>query len=99
MLMAATLACGGSAHGQAATRTRYACPATEELTVERHGSTAHVNLAGRSYDLRRRRSSIGDKYVSPNAALIIDSSSAVFVADNQLDLGTCIRTVPLAAVR
>ena len=86
----------GQAHA-AANVVRYACAASQELTVQRDNSTAHVNLAGRTYDLRRKRSSVGDKYLSSNAALIIDGTSAIFVAANQLELGACIETVPLAS--
>lgn len=75
----------------------YACRASQDLTVDRDGSTAHVQLAGRTYDLKRRRSSIGDKYLSSNAALIIDGDSAIFVADDHLDLGTCVKAVPVAS--
>ena len=78
---------------------RYACPASQELTVMRDSQKAHVSLAGRTYDLERRRSSIGAKYLSSEAALIIDGPSAVFVGPDNLDLGTCTRAVPVASVR
>ena len=78
---------------------RYACPTSEDLAVQRDHSTARVKFAGRTYELQRQRSSIGDKYISSKAALIIDGRSATFVADDLLDLGTCLKTVPLAAAR
>lgn len=78
---------------------QYECPASENLTVEREGSIARVTFAGRSYDLRQKRSSIGDKYISQSAALIIDGDSAVFVAEDQLDIGTCVRALPVASSR
>ena len=78
---------------------RYACPASTELTVKRNLATARVTLAGRNYDLQRKRSSIGDKYLSANAALIIDGASAIFVAADHLDIGTCVRSVPVASAR
>lgn len=78
---------------------RYECPASEDLAVLRNRSTAHVNYAGRSYELERKRSSIGNKYVSPNAALIIDGNSAIFIAEDLLDLGTCTKAVPVASAR
>ncbi len=74
---------------------RYTCPESGDLTVERNSASAHVEVAGRSYDLQRKRSSIGEKYISPNAALIIDGPSAVFVAEDRLDLGTCVRAEPV----
>lgn len=76
---------------------RYSCPASEDLSIERNRSTAHVNFAGQTYDLQRQRSSIGDKYVSQKAALIIDGRSAIFVAENLIDLGTCTKTIPIAS--
>ncbi len=85
--------------GAASHSVRYACPASEHLTVERDSAVAHVRLARHSYDLHRKHSSIGDKYLSRNAALIIDGASAVFVAPGRLNLGTCTRTVPLASAR
>lgn len=78
---------------------RYACPASADLAVQRSGSTASVNYAGRRYELQRKRSSVGAKYVSPNAALIIDGNSAIFVAEDVIDLGTCTKTVSVASSR
>lgn len=86
------------AHALAAP-VRYACPASENLTVKRNLAAARVTLAGRTYDLQRKQSSIGVKYLSANAALIIDGASAVFVADDHLDLGTCVRALPVASAR
>lgn len=98
LLIAAALAWGGAAQGQAAGGTiLYACPANGELIVQRNGSTAHVSLAGRRYDLLRKRSSIGDKYIAPKAALIIDGASAVFVSEDHLNLGTCTEAIPVAS--
>lgn len=97
-LLAALLAVLGSnqAHAQAKS-VEYQCPASDKLTVHRNGAGARVTFAGRTYQLQRRRSSIGAKYISPTAALIIDGPSAVFVAQDQLNLGTCIRPMRLAA--
>ena len=75
---------------------RYTCPADQDLTVQRTASTARVSFNGRSYDLQRKHSSIGDKYLSANAALIIDGPSAVFVADGTLGMGACQEAVPVA---
>jgi membrane-bound inhibitor of C-type lysozyme len=76
---------------------RYACPASDDLLVQRTASTAHVRLAGQTYELQRERSSIGAKYLSSNAALIIDGDSATFVAADHLELGTCDKAVPVAS--
>jgi hypothetical protein len=99
-LIASTLAGFGAAQAHPAPNTiRYACATRQELTVQRDGSSARVGLAGRNYDLQRRRSSLGDEYISSNAALIIDGSSAIFVADDRLDLGTCVKATSVAFVR
>lgn len=86
-------------HAAVPSPVRYACLASEDLSVRRNPSTAHVDYAGRTYQLQRKRSSIGDKYVSANAALIIDGNSATFVAEDLLDLGTCTKAVPVASTR
>lgn len=78
---------------------RYACTASDDLAVMRNHSTAHVDYAGHGYELQRKRSSIGDKYVSQNAALIIDGNSAIFVAEDLIDVGTCTRAIPVALTR
>lgn len=83
----------------APTVTRYACSASQQLSVQRTGLTARVSLGGQSYNLRRQRSSMGTKYLSSRAALIIDGPAAVFVADDHLDLGTCVRAIPVALAR
>jgi len=67
------------------------------MIVERSGDTAHVTLAGRTYPLKWKQSSIGDKFISPTAALIIDGGSAIFVSEDQLSLGPCTKTLPIAA--
>lgn len=85
---------------QAAPRSvRYACPESADLAVQRNASSASVNYAGRRYELQRKRSSVGHKYASPNAALIIDGNSAIFVAEDVIDLGTCTKAVPVAFSR
>jgi membrane-bound inhibitor of C-type lysozyme len=76
----------------------YACPGREELTVQRDASRPQVSLDGRTYDLQRKRSSIGDKYLSTRAALIIEGPSAVFVAEHRFDIGTCIRASSVASL-
>jgi hypothetical protein len=81
------------------TTTRYACEGGLDLLVERDANRAHVRLAGRSYELRRKPSSIGAKYLSEAAALIIDGRSAVFVGGDPLRLGTCNEVAPEASTR
>ena len=92
--LCAALHCAGAS--AATTPMRYTCSADKHLTVERNASVARVSFDGRSYDLHRKHSSIGDKYLSTDAALIIDGPSAVFVTGGNLDLGSCVQEVPLA---
>ena len=87
---------GTQAHAAAAP-VRYTCGGQREILIKRDHSHAIVRLNGRSYELRRKQSSIGEKYISPVAALIIDGASAVFVAQGHLDLGACTAAVPLAS--
>jgi hypothetical protein len=42
---------------------------------------------------------LGEKYGSPTAALIIDGSSAVFVADDRLQLGACVKALETAQAK
>jgi len=98
-LMICVLSLIGAAQAASAVTlaTRYACDARQNLVVQRSASSAHVDFIDRSYDLRRARSSIGVKYLSENAALIIDGRSAVFVAEDRLQLGACVETMRIAA--
>ena len=73
----------------AATVVRYECDPRQKLIVARSEESAAVQFVDRKYELERRPSSIGEKYASANATLIIDGSHAVFVADDRLQLGTC----------
>lgn len=94
--------CGALAAAQvnaAAAPVRYTCPGKPDLTVERGASVARVSFAGRTYELQRHRSDIGAKYLSKTAALIIDGASAVFVADEHPNIGTCVQAVPIASAR
>ena len=75
----------------------YSCTPGDALTIAHDRSSARVSYAGRTYDLQRKRSGIGLTYLSPKAALVIDGNSAIFVADDHYDLGTCIKGIPLAS--
>ena len=99
LLVGAILATSGIQAHAAPSPVRYACTERPDLIVERDRSSAQVRVANQTYDLQRKRSSIGAKYGSASAALIIDGASAIFVADNRLDLGNCVKAVPLAAAR
>ena len=90
MARPATAAAAGS-------MVRYACRPAQNLVVTRSGDTAIVQFIDRIYKLRRKASSLGEKYISQHAALIIDGNSAVFVAEDRLQLGTCLEAIHLAA--
>jgi membrane-bound inhibitor of C-type lysozyme len=95
-VIAAVLSLLGAAQAHAATPTvmRYQCAPRLNLVVSRTDDTAVVGFIDRTYELRRKRSSIGTKYVSATAVLIIDGPSAVFVAEDRLQLGTCREAYP-----
>lgn len=85
-----TLATAQAAQAARAVDIRYACDEGQRLLVRQSAKVASVQFADRSYELRQARSSIGRKYLSPIAALLIDGPSAVFVAQDRLQLGRCL---------
>ena len=85
-----TLATAQAAHAAQAVEIRYVCDEGQRLVVRRSAGVASVQFVDRSYELREARSSIGRKYLSPTAALIIDGAAAVFVAQDRLQLGRCL---------
>lgn len=88
-----------SANAAPATEIRYACDGGQNLIVSRSGNLASVRFIDRSYALQQRRSSIGEKYSSPTATLIIDGRAAVFVAKDRLQLGQCLEASRTASER
>jgi hypothetical protein len=98
-IMVAVLALLGRAQAQARSPSavRYACHPRQSLIVERSSSRAVVQFIDRTYELRRAPSRLGEKYLSAKAALIIDGASAVFVAEDRLQLGTCVEAIPMAS--
>lgn len=69
---------------------RYACDSGQQLLVVQSAHQASVRFLGRSYELEKAPSDIGQKFISSTAALIIDGSSAVFVAEDHLWLRQCL---------
>lgn len=101
-VLAACLSILGGAHAASAAavphaETRYACDFRQQLVVTRTADGARVNFIDRAYELSRARSSIGEKFLSATAALIIDGSSAVFVTEDRLQLGACVEATHVAA--
>ena len=90
-LIAAVLSLLGAspAHAAAPTAMTYRCAPRQNLVVSRTEERAVVRFNDRTYELPRKRSSIGTKYGSAIAALIIDGPSAIFVAEDRLQLATC----------
>ena len=86
-----------AARAAAVTEVRFACDEGQGLVVRESAQSASVVFIDRTYELRQKRSSIGRKYISPTAALIIDGTSAVFVAQDRLQLGQCIETSQVAS--
>lgn len=83
----------GTAHAAQAApviETRYACDGGQRLVVRQSARVASVQFVDRTYELRQKHSSIGRKFLSPTAALIVDGDSAVFVAQDRLQLGQCL---------
>lgn len=83
----------GTAAAASASAMRYSCVPAQNLVVRRHGNTATVHFIDRTYELRRSASSMGEKFLSPHAALIIEGKSAVFVAEDRMQLGTCVEAM------
>ena len=90
---------GGAQAHAASGPVRYQCEARQNLVIERSARTAHVRFIDREYSLGRKASSMGEKYASSTAALIIDGRSAVFVAEDRLQLGACVEAGAIAAIQ
>jgi len=100
-MLALVLAVLDSAQAHAATpsEVRYQCDQRQGMVVSRSPEHASVRFLDRTYELERRASSLGERYGSPTAALIIDGVSAVFVAEDRLQLGTCREAFEVAQLR
>lgn len=85
-----------SPHGET---TRYLCDGGKAFDVTRTGANVSVLFPDGSYELTRKRSSLGEKYVSSKAALIFDDRMAVFVAEDRLDLKGCAQAEDYARTR
>jgi hypothetical protein len=69
--------------------TTFQCIDGRAFDVLFANSTARVHFAGGEYFLQKRRSSLGTKFVSPTATLIVDGEYAAFVPDGTIDLWQC----------
>lgn len=93
------LATAQAAHAAPVTEVHYACDSAQRLVVHQSGDMATVQFIDRSYLLKKAPSSIGEKFLAPTAALIIDGKSAVFVAEDRLQLGQCLEATRVASAR
>lgn len=84
------LPAGAIAKPAAEPGTIYACAKAEHLVVHEHKKSATVSLGGQSFFLPAKPSSIGRKYSSKRATLIIDGPSAVLITADRFDLGECV---------
>jgi hypothetical protein len=67
----------------------YRCANGRLMAVAKSSGGAVVTVGERSYQLKPKRSSLGERYVSSRASLIIDGTFAAFVAEDLLDLEDC----------
>jgi hypothetical protein len=75
-----------SAKASAAT---YDCANGKSFSVVRSRQLATVEIDSETYELSRRSSSMGVRYSSPQASLIIDGDFAVFASEKIIDLRLC----------
>lgn len=67
----------------------FLCADNRSFRVERDTNSAIVHYLDVRYHLGRRPSSLGYKYGSPEASLIIDGDYAAFVTETVPDLEDC----------
>lgn len=91
MLMAAATVASLAAKpiGANAREQRFSCQSGEQVLVIEQANGAAVRVGDATYKLRPRRSSIGRKFASPQATLIIDGHYAAFVATDRTNLRGC----------
>ena len=74
----------------------YHCAGGESFTVARNRSSASVSIAGRTYQLTRKPSSLGQQFRSPTATLIVDGSFAAFATERLFHLRDCFEVGSIA---
>ena len=72
--------------------SRYVCNDGRSFSVQRDEDSASILYTDSRYSLPRRPSSIGIKYESPEATLIIDGKFAALVTETIVDLQACRAT-------
>lgn len=71
------------------TSSIYRCHDGRWFSVDRNHQNAFIRYADERYNLSRRPSSLGTKYASAEATLIVDGQLAVFVTQKLFDLDQC----------
>lgn len=92
LILVAAIAVNGCTLAQGANPSniaRYRCADNRQFTVQHTDDAAIVSYANQNYTLWRRPSSIGLRYASSVATLIIDSDFAAFVSETVVDLDRC----------
>lgn len=69
--------------------TLFRCAGGQSFTVERDDRSAIVIYSGVRHELPRRSSSIGERYATGDATLIIDGDMAAFVTRSVMNLDFC----------
>lgn len=70
-------------------RRDYLCTDTTQLSVVRRSEIATVEHQGSVYRLTHKPFSLGERYTSANATLIVDGHSAVFVTEDSASPQRC----------
>lgn len=94
LVLVAALAVGSCSAAKATAGThvtRYRCAENRSFTVDRDDRSAVVTYANENYLLARKPSSLGLRYSSDVATLIIDDDFAAFVTDTTINLRECRR--------
>jgi len=68
---------------------RYVCAGGRGFDVIRSAQGAIVSLNGRTYNLEAKPSSLGQRYASAEATLIVDAEFAAFVTNKDMSLTKC----------
>ena len=92
MLAQAAMICVGGCSSAAApevTASIYECADGRWFSVRSHEGKATILYEDQHFSLPRRPSSIGVKYASPEATLIIDGKFAVFVMEADVGPERC----------
>ena len=81
--------CSTQAAQAAKSVTIFRCAGAQSFTVERDDHSAIVLYSNARYELPRRSSSIGERYATSDATLIIDGEMAAFVTSSVMNLDFC----------